>query len=236
MSLAGQSVLVIGGGSGIGLATAQAAAAAGAAVTIAGRSQARLEAAATTIGGASVATVDVTDGDSIARLFTATGPVDHLVLPGSEARFGGMRALSVEEAQASMLSKFWGQYRAVHAAAIRPGGSITLFSGAASRRPSAGSASLTAINAAVEALGKALALELAPVRVNTVSPGLIADTGWSAAMPDDARRAMFGGAAERSPLKRVGTPADVAAVVLMLIQNPNITGTVVDVDAGALIA
>ena len=235
-ALADKHVVVIGGGSGIGLASARAAHGAGARVTIAGRSAAKLARAAESIGDVATDVVDLTDQASIDSLFAATGPIDHLVLPGSDARFGGMRDLTVEQAQNSMLSKFWGPYRAVRSAKIIEGGSIVMFSGAASRRPSAGSASLTAINAAVEALGKALALELAPVRVNTVSPGLIADTGWSEAMPDQARCAMFDGAAARSPLKRVGTSADVAAVVLLLLTNPNITGAVFDVDAGSLIA
>lgn len=234
-ALLGAQVLVIGGGSGIGFASARAAHDAGARVTIAGRTEAKLARAAAAIGDVTTHVVDLTEQTSIEALFSATGAVDHLVLPGSDARFGGMRDLTIEQAQASMLSKFWGPYRAVRAASIAEGGSIVLFSGAASRRPSAGSASLTAINAAVEALGKALALELAPVRVNAVSPGLISDTGWSKSMPEAARRAMFEGAAARSPLKRVGTPDDVASVVLLLLTNPNITGAVIDVDAGTLI-
>jgi NAD(P)-dependent dehydrogenase (short-subunit alcohol dehydrogenase family) len=233
--LTGQRVLLIGGGSGIGLACARAISSAGARVTIAGRNRARLEQAAASIGKVEIATVDLLESTSVEALFKSIGPLDHLVLPGSDAKFGGIRELSVDVAHSSMESKFWGPYRVVKAATLSEKGSIVLFSGAASRRPSASSASLTAINAAVEALGKALALELAPVRVNVVSPGLISDTGWSEALPLAARRAMFEQSAKRSPLKRVGRPQDVADVVLMLLTNLNMTGAVIDVDAGALL-
>jgi NAD(P)-dependent dehydrogenase (short-subunit alcohol dehydrogenase family) len=234
-TLTGKRVLVIGGGSGIGLASARLAYEAGARVTIAGRTEAKLARAAASIGDVDTRTVDLTEQHSVDALFAGLDAIDHLVLPGSDARFGGLRDLPVEDAQASMSSKFWGPYRAIRSTNLAQGGSVVLFSGAAGRRPSATSASLSAINAAVEALGKALALELAPIRVNVISPGLIASTGWSEAMTEAARSALFEGAAARSPIRRVGMPDDVAAAVLFVLTNPNITGAVIDVDAGALL-
>ena len=104
-----------------------------------------------------------------------------------------------------------------------------------SRRPSAGLASLAAINAAVEALGRALAVELAPVRVNVVSPGTT-DTPAYAEMPDDARMGMFAAAAKRSLVGRVGRPEDIASLALELMCNSFMTGVVVDIDGGGLLA
>ena len=120
-------------------------------------------------------------------------------------------------------------------AQIRPKGSIACFSGILSRRPLSGLASLAAINAAVEALGRALAVELAPVRVNVVSPGLT-DTPAYAEMPDDARNGMFAAAAKHSLVGRVGRPEDIASLALELMCNSFMSGVVVDVDGGALLA
>jgi NAD(P)-dependent dehydrogenase (short-subunit alcohol dehydrogenase family) len=119
-------------------------------------------------------------------------------------------------------------------AQIRSKGSITFFSGILSRRPSPGLAGLAAINAAVEAFGRALALELAPIRVNVVSPGLT-DTPAYATMPDDARKGMFASVAKRLPAGRVGKPEDIASLTLELMRNSFLTGLVVDVDGGAML-
>jgi NAD(P)-dependent dehydrogenase (short-subunit alcohol dehydrogenase family) len=236
MRIEGQSVVIIGGSSGMGLAIAKEAVDAGADVTIAGRSQARLDEAHRAIAGDVVTcTVDVSDEQSVKRLFSQIGLFDHLVVTGSSVRTGPLRELSLTDARASMDSKFWGQYMAARYVQIRPNGSITFFSGILSRRPSAGLASLAAINAAVEALGRALAVELAPVRVNVVSPGLT-DTPAHAGMPDDARMRMFAAAAKRSLVGHVGRPEDIASLALELMCNSYITGVVVDVDGGGLLA
>jgi NAD(P)-dependent dehydrogenase (short-subunit alcohol dehydrogenase family) len=236
MGIEGQSVLIIGGSSGMGLAIAKEAVDRGADVTVAGRSQAKLDDARQAIAGdVATSTVDVSDEESVKRLFSQIGSFDHLVVTGSSVRTGPLRELSLADARASMDSKFWGQYMAARNAQIRPKGSITLFSGILSRRPSAGLASLAAINAAVEALGRALAVELAPVRVNVVSPGTT-DTPAYAEMPDDARMGMFAAAAKRSLVGRVGRPEDIASLALELMCNSFITGVVVDVDGGGLLA
>jgi NAD(P)-dependent dehydrogenase (short-subunit alcohol dehydrogenase family) len=236
MRIEGQSVVIIGGSSGMGLAIAKEAVDAGADVTIAGRSEAKLDEAHRAIAGDVVTrTVDVSDEQSVKSLFSQIGLFDHLVVTGSSVRTGPLRELPLADARASMDSKFWGQYMAARYAQIRPKGSITLFSGILSRRPSAGLASLAAINAAVEALGRALAVELAPVRVNVVSPGTT-DTPAYAKMPDDARIGMFAAAAKRSLVGRVGKPEDIASLALELMSNGYMTGVVVDVDGGGLLA
>ena len=219
MSLEAQSIVIIGGSSGIGLAIAKEAVDAGADVTIA--------------GDVVIRTVDLSDEDSVKRLFLQIGSFDHLVVTGGSVKTGPFRELSLAEARASMDSKFWGQYLAARYAQIRPKGSITLFSGILSRRPSAELSSLAAINAAVEALGRALAVELVPIRVNVVSAGLI-DTPAYGAMLDDARKGMFAAVAKRSLVGRVGEPEDVASLELMC--NGFMTGVVVDVDGGGLLA
>ena len=134
-----------------------------------------------------------------------------------------------------MDSKFWGAYRIARAARIRDGGSLTLVSGVLGRRPSAASVLQGAINAALEGLARGLALELAPVRVNVVSPGLI-DTPLHDRLPADKRQAMFEQVAARLPAKRIGDARDVANAILYLASTPFATGSTVVVDGGGAIA
>ena len=237
MKLSEKKVLVIGGSSGMGLAVATAAVQAGATVLIAGRSESRLKEAAAKIGsGVKWHPVDFTDEISVKRLFDFAGPIDHLVIPGSAVRTGPLKDLPVADAKFSMDSKFFGPYLAVKEAQVNPQGSIILFSGILSRRPDKGYPILAAVNAAVETLGKALAVELAPVRVNVISPGMTRDTGAYLGMPDPAREEMFSAVARSLPVKRVGLPADIASVAIELMSNSFITGTVIDVDGGGLLS
>lgn len=134
-----------------------------------------------------------------------------------------------------MESKFWGAYRVARAARIKDEGSLTFVSGFLSVRPSTSSVLQGAINAALEALARGLALELAPIRVNAVSPGLIETPLWSK-MPEDKRDAMFASAAERLPVRRIGQPEDIANAVLFLATTPFATGSTVRVDGGGAIA
>jgi NAD(P)-dependent dehydrogenase (short-subunit alcohol dehydrogenase family) len=233
MGIENESVVIVGGSSGMGLAIAKEAADVGAAVIIAGRSQGKLDEARRAISGdVTTHVVDLSDEGSVMKLFESIGSFDHLVVTGSSVKTGPLRELSLADARASMDSKLWGAYTAARYARIRPKGSITFFSGILSRRPSPGLASLAAINAAVEALGRALAVELAPLRVNVVSPGLT-DTPAYATMPDDARKGMFAAAAKRLPVGRVGKAEDIASLTLELMRNSFLTGIVVDVDGGA---
>jgi len=221
----------------MGLAVATASARAGADVLIASRSESRLKEAAEKIGSAvKWHAVDFTDETSVKRLFDYSGPIDHLVIPGSAVRTGALKELPLADAKSSMDSKFFGPYLALKEAQVNPQGSIILFSGILSRRPDKGSPILAAINAAVETLGKALAVELAPVRVNVISPGMTRDTGAYLGMPDQAREEMFGGVAKSLPVQRVGLPADIASVAVELMANSFITGTVIDVDGGGLLS
>ena len=232
-----QTVVVVGGSSGMGLAIAEACASRGAQVVIASRNRSRLEAAAARIGGdGHWQVLDIMQESSVANLFDRLGEVDHLVIPGSSMKTGPLRELPLTDAQFTMQSKFWGPYLCAKYARINPSGSITFFSGILSRRPGLNDAVLASVNAAVEAMGRALAKDLAPVRVNVISPGMTAGTGAYLSIPEAVREEMFASIAERLPVGRVGRAADIAEAALMLMTNGFITGVVLDVDGGGLIA
>ncbi|HLX03036.1 MAG TPA: SDR family oxidoreductase [Trinickia sp.] len=238
--LASRRVLVVGGSSGIGAATAKAFAERGADVVIASRNQTKLDAAAAEIGksvGKRVATavLDTTNAASIEAFFAPAGAFDHVVISAAQTPGGPVRRLALDDAYAAMESKFWGAYRVARAARIAEGGSLTFVSGFLSVRPSPSSVLQGAINAALEALARGLALELSPVRVNTVSPGLIATPLWDK-LGDEARQGMYDSAAARLPARRVGQPEDIANAVLYLATTPYATGSTVLVDGGGAIA
>ncbi|KVV31698.1 short-chain dehydrogenase [Burkholderia cepacia] len=236
MKLNDQRVLVVGGSSGIGEATARAFAEAGATVTIASRDAAKLAASKDRIGfGVSTGVMDITDDASVRAFLDSAGEFDHVVVSAAQTATGPVRGLELDDAYAAMDSKFWGAYRVARAVRIRQGGSLTFVSGFLSVRPSKNSVLQGAINAALESLARGLALELAPVRVNTVSPGLIATPLWSK-IDAEARDRMYEGAAARLPAGRVGQPEDVANAVLYLASTPYATGSTVLVDGGGAIA
>lgn len=237
-ALAGQRLVLVGGSSGIGFAVAQTALAAGAAeVVIVGREPGPVEEARGRLGDrAQGHAFDAGDEAALARLFEELGVIDHLVFTAGAFRNGPFKEQSAADAAFGMSVKFWGAWHAARHAQVRPGGSILLFSGVASRRPYSGGVIMTAVNAAVEGLGRALALELAPVRVNVLSPGFVPSTGLYSKMPQADRQAMIKASAARLPARRVGAPEDLAAMAVALLANPYVTGVVLDVDGGAAIA
>jgi NAD(P)-dependent dehydrogenase (short-subunit alcohol dehydrogenase family) len=233
MMLAGQKVVVVGGSSGIGLATAELAKREGAEVIIASRNADRLNAAAEKLGAKAIA-ADVTSDDSVASLFRGCGPVDHVVVTAAQLRSGPFKTVAMEDVRATMEGKFWGAWRVARAAQIRPGGSLTLVSGFLSIRPRPNSAIVGAANGAIESLARSLALELAPVRVNAVSPGII-DTPIRAAMPEAARLDMLAKTAASLPVGRVGVGEDIARQILAFMTIGFMTGSIVYLDGGGLI-
>jgi NAD(P)-dependent dehydrogenase (short-subunit alcohol dehydrogenase family) len=237
MLFAQKRLVIIGGSSGMGLATAIAATAAGARVVIASRSSEKLETARRKIGGdTEVLTLDVQDEAAVQAFFDRVGEFDHLTTPGSQAAGGPFLTRDTSGVRADFGSKFWGQYLAAKYGAplIRPGGSIVFFSGIYSQRPPAGVSGIAAINSAIEGLARALAVELAPIRVNAVSPGLV-DTPIFDDMPKEVKRELFQRFAAAAPVKRVGQPKEIAQAVLHLMANPFITGTTLFVDGGYLL-
>ena len=217
----------------MGRAIADGAARSGAAVVVVGRSAERAAAVAAEIGhGCRGEAGDVLDEAQARTLFASIGAVDHLVIAAASVRPGPFRG-DETAARASFEGKFWLQHRCARLA--QAGGSILMFSGAYSRRPVPGMSAVAAVNGAVEALGRALALELAPVRVNVISPGLVQGTEAFAGMPEEARRGMIAGAAARLPAGLVGDAESVAGVALAILASPYMTGSVVDVDGGGLL-
>jgi NAD(P)-dependent dehydrogenase (short-subunit alcohol dehydrogenase family) len=226
-------VVVVGGSSGIGLATAELAKKEGAQVIIASRSAAKLDPVAERLKVTAIL-ADVTNDQSVAELFRRTGPVDHVVLTAAQLRTGPFKTVATEDVRATMEGKFWGAWRVAREAEIRPGGSLTLVTGFLSVRPRPNSAIISAANGALESLTRALALELAPVRVNAVSPGVI-DTPIRAAMPEAARKEMLAKTAASLPVGRVGMAEDIARQIGSFMTNGFATGSIVYIDGGALV-
>jgi NAD(P)-dependent dehydrogenase (short-subunit alcohol dehydrogenase family) len=233
MSLKGKKVVVVGGSSGIGLATAELAKAAGAEVVIASRNTDKLKSAAGKLGVTGIV-ADVTNDDSVVNLFKTCGPIDHVVVTAAQLRTGPFKTVAMDDVRATFEGKFWGAWRVARAAQIRAGGSLTLVSGFLSIRPRPNSAIVSAANGAIESLTRALALELAPVRVNNVSPGII-DTPIRATMPEAARKEMLAKAASGLPVGRVGEAGDVALQILAFMNNGFATGSIVYLDGGGLV-
>lgn len=216
--LHGQSILAIGGSSGMGLATALLAANHGAHVTIAGRSAARLNEAVKQIGtGTHTISADIATESGLATILGhETAPYDHVVMTTSaNARASSIPATSQEEAQAAF-GRYWAAYKVLHHAhkLVRVTGSITLISGSSGRRPAPGYGVWSALHSAIEGLAKAAALELAPVRVNVLSPGGI------------------GMRPDRNLVHHAGEFDDIALAALLVMANPAMTMAVVDVDGG----
>ena len=235
MTLTNQRIVIIGGSSGTGLATARAAAAAGAAVTIASSDQGRLDTALAGLpGNCDGAVVDTRSEAHVAALFARAGELDDLVYTAGEAV--GQRALSglpLEEARQLLEVRFWGAIAAVKHAAprLRAGGSIVLTSGTIGVRPAPGAALAAAGAAAIEGLTRGLAVELAPIRVNAVRPGVIRTPMWDQ-IPEPQRDTLFRTLAERTLTKAIGEPDQIAATHLFLMENRFVTGTVLTVDGG----
>nr|WP_295826883.1 SDR family oxidoreductase [uncultured Azospirillum sp.] len=235
-ALAGRSVVVIGGGSGIGGAVAAAARGQGARVVIAGHDAARTRIAAEALGVEGLA-ADLGDRASLDALFRGVGSLDHLVVTaGPQIGSPAFAQLDLAAARRAFDVKLWGAAEAVQAALphLASDGSVTLTSGLLSRKTSAGSLTKTVMNAAVEALGKALAKELAPLRVNVVSPGVTATENWRA-IPVAERDAFFAKVGAGLPVGRVGRAEEMAAAFLFAMTIGFVTGSVVDVDGGGLL-
>ncbi len=229
MNLQDKTILIVGGTKGIGLATAKAAVASGARVTVTGRAPGALP------DGIAALPLDFTDPSSVNALAETVGSVDHLILSASsDVAWGGFAEVGEEALRAAFEAKFWGYWRVIRAlaATLAEGSSVTLVTGAAARAALPGTSGLAAVNGALEAMAKVLAVELAPLRVNTVSPGMTATEAY-AGRPDEARDGMFATTAANLPVGRIGAPEDIAQAVLLAATNPFLTGATLDIDGGA---
>jgi NAD(P)-dependent dehydrogenase (short-subunit alcohol dehydrogenase family) len=173
--------------------------------------------------------------DAVTAFFKHLGPFGHLVLafsPGP-AGMGPIREISLDDFETAFTSKLFAYIHAIREAQATE--SITMISAASGRAALPGTVALAAVNGAIERIVSPLAAELAPVRVNAVSPGII-DTPWWSFLPEDQRQAQFAAAASSVPAGRIGTSADVAGAVAYLIDASLVTGTILPVDGGFTVA
>ncbi|MEV0717777.1 SDR family oxidoreductase [Asanoa sp. NPDC050611] len=233
-----QRVVVLGGTSGLGFAVANLLASRGAEIVVVSSRQESVDKAVAKLpAGTTGHAVDLRDEAAIGRLFERIGSFDHLVYTAGEP----LALLTVEDMPLDKARDFFGlRFFSVLAAVkhatprIRPGGSITLTTGSAGERPSAGWSVAASICGAVSSLTKALAIELAPVRVNAVAPGVTRSPLW-AGLDEDAREAYFRQVGDGLLTGRVGETDEVARAYAYLIEQPFSTGTVLGVDGGALL-
>jgi len=235
-TLSGSRIVVIGGSSGIGKEVARQAAAAGAKVTIGSRSPEKLSQAAKEIGGIAAGAIDVTNEDSVRAFFEDIGSLDHLVVCPGDMATGSVYEMSMADVQNCLDTKIVGQMLCVRHAGrrISPNGSIVLIAGAAGFKPYPEMSITAAANVGIAGMGRSLAVELAPIRVNVVVAGMIDTPLWSP-LPDDARQALFEQTAQSTPVGRIGQPEDVAPTVLHALDNNFVTGSVIHVDGGAVL-
>ena len=232
MSLEGKRIVVIGGASGIGFAVAALARQLGAEVVIASSNAANVEAAVERLSGTTGKTVDLRDEANISRCFETLGAFDHLAITAGDwggPMFVATRDLDLDAARDGFAVRFWGALAAVKHASdtIAPNGSITLTSGMLAHRPMKGAPLATAIAGAVEHLTRGLAIDLAPVRINAVCPGLIL-TDHVKQMPEEMSRTFVA----PLPLPRAASPTEAATAYVYLMLNSYTTGQILPVDGG----
>ncbi|MEU5433452.1 SDR family oxidoreductase [Streptomyces sp. NPDC020719] len=237
-----ERVVVIGGTSGIGLATARRQLIEGRDVVVTGRSPERLQAALAelsavegAVGTATGEVVDARDEAATLRFFTDLGRADHVVVAATGSTAAGpFRSVTTEALREASEGKLIAHTLTARAAleVLSPGGSLTFLTAASAGAAMPGTAGLAAVNASVAAMVPVLAVELGPVRVNAVSPGIV-DTPWWDWMDADAKAETFASYAKSTPAGRCGAPEDIADAIAFLIGNSFTTGVVLTVDGGA---
>jgi NAD(P)-dependent dehydrogenase (short-subunit alcohol dehydrogenase family) len=236
--LSGERIVVLGGSSGIGLAVAQQVAAGGARAIIASSNGDRLKAAVATLEGkAEGYTLDLSNEHAIQDFFQKIGDFDHLVFTaGDTLQLNALVATDLTKARQAFELRYWAALAAVKYASphLRKDGSIVLTTGVAGRRPRKGWTLAASICGTIEALTRALAVELAPIRVNAVSPGVVRTDLWKN-MQEQDREAMYENVGKQLLVGRVGEAHDIARAYLFLIEDGYSTGQTVVVDGGALL-
>lgn len=236
MSLTGARVLIVGGTSGIGRAVGEAVAARGASPILVSRRHSSVERATSEIPGSEGRTCDLTDPDSVASL-AQLGPIDHLVFTAGEPlSLVPLADLNRNTVEAFFATRFYGALDVVRTVApqLKPGGSVTLTTGTASDRPGVGWILGTTVCGATDALTRALAIELAPIRVNAISPGVIRSPLWSG-LDEDSREGFYQSIEDSLPLRRVGEVEDVALAYVYAMEQRHGTGSIIRVDGGTVL-
>jgi NAD(P)-dependent dehydrogenase (short-subunit alcohol dehydrogenase family) len=230
-------VVILGGSSGIGLAVAEQAASQGAKVVIASSNAERVQKAIESVGGnAQGHTIDLSDEKAIEILFTDLGAFDHLVFTaGDSLHLHDLATTDLKEARRAFELRYWAALAAVKygSKSIRKGGSVVLTTGIAGQRPHKGWVVAASVCGTVEALTRALALELAPIRVNAVSPGVVRTNLWQNMTAADREKLYEMG--KSLPVGRVGEPHDIAQAYLFLMQEGFATGQILVVDGGTVL-
>jgi NAD(P)-dependent dehydrogenase (short-subunit alcohol dehydrogenase family) len=238
MSLSGKRVVILGGTSGIGLATAKAAQREGAVIVVASSRRQRVDSALSALRGtAQGEAVDLSDEVQVGAFFERVGAFDHLVFcAGETLHLQTLDKMELDQARGFVNLRFWGAFMAVKYGSphIRTGGSITLTTGVAALRPRKGWTVAASICGAVEGLTRALAVELAPIRVNAVCPGVVKTELWRD-MAEADRVAMYRDIGQQLPVGRIGEADDLAQAYLYLMREGYSTGQVIVVDGGAVL-
>jgi NAD(P)-dependent dehydrogenase (short-subunit alcohol dehydrogenase family) len=232
--LAGQTVIVIGGSSGIGLETARRARAEGAEVVITGRNPDRLRQAAVEVGAQRTAAFDATDAAALKRFFQdPPGPIGHVMVTAGGPTYGSLLEMDAAQVRAAMSDRITLGLEVARSAAgkMRPGGTLLLMGSTGARRIGHGNGIASAAFAALPPFVAALALELAPVRVNLIAAGFV-DTPLSASLLGDQLEERRNELRTTLPIGRVVGPADVAALAVHIMTNTALTGATYDVDGG----
>ncbi|OZD06529.1 short-chain dehydrogenase [Rhodococcus sp. 06-235-1A] len=230
-------VLLVSGASGIGRAIASAVLDSGGEVVLAGRRREPLDAATAELGPrASAVVIDLADGPSIAQAAVAVGPVDHVVSLTADHANGPVADLDGAAVRHAFDAKVIGPILlAKHFAPyLQGGGSFLFFSGVAAWKPALGLSVMATTNGAVAFLAEALAVELAPLRVNALSPGIVDSGAWDSM--GSGKDTLFADTACANPVGRVGQPSDIAAAALSLLTNTFVTGVTLHVDGGGRLA
>ena len=231
--LLGQTVVVIGGSSGIGLETARLARAKGAAIILTARNPDRLHRVGLELG-ASIAAFDATDFDRLERFFDALPtPIDHLLVTGPRPYYAPLAEFDLDAARRDVDAHLLLPLQVARDAAskVHPGGTLLFMGGVRGRRTAAGLAFIGALTAALPAMTKSLALEIAPVRVNLIAAGFV-DTPFPASLLGDRIDERRQQLRATLPIGRVVDPADIAALAIHLMTNTAITGATFDIDGG----
>jgi NAD(P)-dependent dehydrogenase (short-subunit alcohol dehydrogenase family) len=239
MDLRDENIIVVGASSGMGLATAARLHNKGAKVVMVGRDEERLANAAKTITGSpeslSLVVADMTTVEGRARIAAASDHVNHLVVTAADLSYMPIKEFTIEAAEKIVHSKLLAPFFLVQALLpiLVEGASITFVSGIAAERPIAGGVLTGAVNAGLNALAKGMAIELAPIRVNAVSPGWTETPIWENIMPDETKReAILDAMRAKIPARRLGKPEDIAQAIELIIMNGFISGSTMDVDGG----
>ncbi len=237
MSNTKKRLIIIGGTSGIGLATAKLAAEQGMPLVITGVTPITDSLKKELPNETQFYQLDIANEEAVKVFFEQVGEFDYLTTPGSIIPKGAFLTMDTAIAKTGFESKFWGQYYAAKYGTphMRTGGAMVFFSGFVSQKPQKNLVVMASVNSAVEGLGRALAIELAPIRVNVVAPGMI-DTPRYASMSASDKQLMFEQLAKKLPVGHVGQAHEVAEVVLLLLKNTFMTGQTVFVDGGYLLS